>query len=244
VGGARPVRRTVALTAVSVALAQGASAAPPAVEAAAQPVGLSQLCVTNGEIEASPDGWLSIQTPSSRAFVRAGGGQAPEIRFPYLGPSAASKPLASGEMRRQIGLKLHAQDTCNLVYAMWHIEPDTKVWVLVKRNPGESTHAQCGAHGYVRIRPRKSVEPPPLRPGEEHSLRAELRGDELTVRADGRVVWEGALGGQAADIDGPVGLRTDNAAFQFQYYALRGTGTESAPTPDRAPARCEKGPGD
>jgi hypothetical protein len=56
--------------------------------------------------------------------------------------SGGVKPLASGELRRQIGLKLQAEDTCNLIYAIWHIEPDAMVAVSVKRNAGMHTHEQ------------------------------------------------------------------------------------------------------
>ena len=89
-----------------------------------QPVDLRDICVTNGEIRPGHDGRLQIDSPSSRAVLRFRSQPAVEIRFTYLGPSAQSKPLASGELRRQIGIKLRAENTCNLVYAMWHIEPD------------------------------------------------------------------------------------------------------------------------
>jgi hypothetical protein len=196
------------------------------------------FCVTNGSFGAAPRGRIAIDTPSSRAFARGAGGAAAEIRFRYLGPSAESKPLASGELRRQIGLKLHAQDTCNLVYAMWHIEPDARIAVSVKRNPGMHTHEACGAHGYTNIRPAHAVEPARIAPGEDHVLRAVLSGDTLVLSADGRVVWEGTLGGLASGIDGPVGVRTDNARFEFEYFIPEGGPV--APMPDR----CIKGPGD
>src|ERR1700738_677138 len=100
-----------------------------------RPVAGADLCVTNGEIKALPGGRLLVETASSRAVLRSPTDAVAEIDFRYLGPSAGAKPLASGELRRQIGLKLRAQDTCNLVYAMWHIEPDARVAVSIKRNP-------------------------------------------------------------------------------------------------------------
>src|SRR5450432_779053 len=143
---------------------------------ALQGIDRNDLCVTNGNVSVLPGGWLAIDTPSSRAVVRADAkdtaDQAAEIRFRYLGPSQTSKPLASGELRRQIGLKLRAQDTCNLIYAMWHIEPDVAVAVSVKHNAGMNTHAQCGAGGYVNFKAQDRVELPPIRPGETHALRA------------------------------------------------------------------------
>jgi len=199
----------------------------------------SQLCVTNGSVSTLPGGELEVDTPSSRAVVRMPSGQTAEVRFRYLGPSAQSKPLASGEMRRQIGLKLRAQDTCNLLYVMWHIEPDSGIAVSVKRNPGKRTHAECGAHGYVNLKPRVGTPMPRVLPGGAHRLRAELQGTELSVFADGHLAWEGSVGGQVLEFDGPVGFRTDNARFAFSYFvsappsgqALQATGDATACVP-------------
>ena len=69
------------------------------------------------------------------------------------------------------------------------------------------------------MKPRSSVDLPRVQPGESHWLRAALRGDSLTLVADGGVVWQGSLGRQMATFDGPVGFRTDNARFEFEFYA-------------------------
>jgi len=195
-----------------------------------------QLCVTNGEITTTPNGRMAINTPSARAIVQIpiASGVA-EIRFTYLGPSEGSKPLASGEMRRQVGLKLRALNQCNLLYVMWHIEPDTKVAVSIKRNPGQSTHEQCDAHGYTTVRPRVSTPLPRVLPGESRTLRAVLTGDDLTVTADTKIVWEGSIGNGLANINGPVGLRTDNARFEFDYAAM--------PAANGSTTRCESSGG-
>ncbi len=145
---------------------------------AVQRVGRDNLCVTNGAVSVLPGGQLAIDTPSSRAVVRAAAetpaDQIAEIRFRYLGPASTSKPLASGELRRQIGLKLRAEDTCNLIYVMWHIEPDARVAVSVKRNVGMRTHEQCHAGGYLNMKAQKGVDLPPVRAGEAHTLRADF----------------------------------------------------------------------
>ncbi|HSY81973.1 MAG TPA: hypothetical protein VK807_09435 [Gemmatimonadaceae bacterium] len=195
-----------------------------------------QLCVTNGEITTTPNGRMAINTPSARAVVQMPtASDVAEIRFTYLGPSEGSKPLASGEMRRQVGLKLKALNQCNLLYVMWHIEPDTKVAVSIKRNPGQSTHEQCDAHGYTTIRPRVSTTLPRVLPGESRTLRAVPTGDDLTVTADTKIVWEGSIGNGLANIDGPVGLRTDNARFEFDYAVM--------PTARGSTTRCESSGG-
>jgi hypothetical protein len=170
--------------------------------------------------------------------------QAAEIRFRYLGPSKSSKALASGQLRRQIGLKLKAQDACNLLYVMWRIEPDSKIAVSIKRNRGKHTHAQCGAEGYVNLKAQTSAPPPKILAGESHTLRAELHGIYLYVMADGRMVWNGPVGYGIAEFDGPVGFRTDNARFEFEYYADSVVpGTESEATGARI-NRCLSSSGD
>jgi hypothetical protein len=91
--------------------------------------------------------------------------------------------------------------------------------VSIKRNPGKHTHEQCGAGGYTNIKPQRRINPPPIRPGETHTLRAELHGSELTVTTDGKVAWFGTLGKEPLWLEGPIGFRTDNARFEFEYYA-------------------------
>ena len=107
------------------------------------PVSKANLCVTEGSIEETPDHRLSVNVAKMRAYVNAYTQRVAEVRFTYLGSAPNEAPRASGEMRRQLGLKLRAQDACNLVYAMWRIEPESKLVVSVKNNPGEHTSAQC-----------------------------------------------------------------------------------------------------
>src|SRR5262249_15164000 len=154
-----------------------------------------------------------VEDPEVRAVLRTQTVQAAAMRFTYLGPTLGTKPLASGEARQQLGLKLRAQDTCNLVYVMWHIEPDNRIAVLVKRNPGQRTHAECGTRGYMNVRPRQAVPVASIVRGASRTLQAGLRGNDLTVLVDGTVVWEGTLPVGLVDFDGPVGLRSDNVRF-------------------------------
>ena len=181
-------------------------------------IGRDGFAVTSGVVRILPDARLRIEGPEVRAVLRHRTAPAAAIRFRYLGPTAATKPLASGEVRRQIGLKLRAQDTCNLVYVMWHIEPDARIAVSIKRNPGQRTHVECGAHGYVTIRPQWSAPVAAVRAGSAHTLRAVLQAETLAVWADGLLAWEGSLPPKLLDFDGPVGLRTDNAAFELEFF--------------------------
>ena len=176
------------------------------------------LCVTEGSIEQSGAN-LRVSVPKMRAFATVAAAPSAEVRFTYLGPTAKSSALGSGEMRRQFGLKLRAQDPCNLVYVMWRIEPESKLVVSVKRNEGQHTSAECGNRGYQNIKPRKASAVPRLEVNQAHTLRAEMRGEELRVFADNREVWEGSVGADAAQLEGPVGIRSDNATLDFELKA-------------------------
>ena len=68
----------------------------PCAAATLNAVSRSDLCVTEGSLEAAPDRKLSVKVP-----------------------------------------KLRAEDACNLVYVMWRIEPQSRLVVSVKRNPGQ-----------------------------------------------------------------------------------------------------------
>jgi hypothetical protein len=183
------------------------------------PVSKANLCVTEGTIDALPGQRLAVDVAKMRAYVNAYTQPEAEVRFTYLGATPNEAPLASGEMRRQFGLKLRAQDACNLVYAMWRIEPESKLVVSVKSNPGEHNSAQCANRGYQNIKPRRSSPVPTLEPGATHTLRAVMNGAEMQVFADNSLVWEGSIGPDSLRFDGPVGIRSDNARLQIELSA-------------------------
>jgi hypothetical protein len=183
-------------------------------------VKLDQLHVTNGKIQQTAAGRLEVSTKEMRAVMKSSTVQQAAVKFTYLGPTKEVSELGSGEVRSQFGLKLRAQDNCNLVYVMWHFAPDQKIAVSVKRNPGESTHEQCLDHGYInKFNPRVSRQLKPVRADQPHTLSASMRGSEIKVTADDEVVWEGDLGKVALEFDGPVGLRSDNAHLVFDFFA-------------------------
>jgi hypothetical protein len=196
------------------------------------PVSKANLCVTEGSIDETPDHRLTVNVPKMRAYVNAYTEPVAQVQFTYLGSTPNEVPLASGEMRRQFGLKLRAQDACNLVYAMWRIEPESKLVVSVKSNPGEHTSAQCGNRGYQNIKPLRSSPLPPLRSGDTHTLRAEMNGEEVRVFADDSLVWVGSVGTEALSFEGPVGMRSDNARLEVNLET--GQSTHQSPPGCRA----------
>ena len=196
-----------------------------------RPVAPDALCVTEGGIAAGPGGRLTIDAPKVRAVCRSRTAQDAELRFTYVGPTTVMSRLGSGEARRQIGIKLRAGDACNLVYAMWRIEPESKLVVSVKRNAGQHASAECGNRGYTNIKPRRHAPVPHVTPGSSHVLHARLDGDTLRVSVDGEVVWEGTLGADAPTVDGPVGMRSDNGRFALEFLVGAPLPGEATPCP-------------
>jgi hypothetical protein len=130
------------------------------------PVSRADLCVTEGAIDESGGALLSVDSAKMRAYLNNATRQFVEARFTYLGPTATSARLGSGELRSQFGLKLRAADACNLIYAMWRFEPESKLVVSVKANPSEHSSAECGNRGYRNVKPRRFSKFPPARTDE------------------------------------------------------------------------------
>jgi hypothetical protein len=161
-----------------------------------------------------------VEVPTFRAVAPGYGGDAASIRFVAQGSSATLRALASGQQRRQLGVKLRAQDGCNLVYVMWRLDPAAKLEVSVKRNPGARTASDCGAGGYTKLKGTRAEPPPTLEDGAEHELRAEIAGGAITTWIDDRVVWRGELPAAARELSGPAGVRSDNLAFDISAVAV------------------------
>jgi hypothetical protein len=189
-----------------------------AAEAQHQP---NDFDVPDGRIEKAGNR-LMVSTKEMRATLKFSIPQNVTLKFTFLGPTKEVSHLGNGEVRSQFGIKLRAQDTCNIVYIMWHFSPDQKIAVSVKRNPGKRTHEDCLDYGYINnIKPRISALPQPVHADEPHTLSAIMSGSNLTVEADNVVVWEGDLGPVSLEFDGPVGLRSDNAHVVFDFLVGR-----------------------
>jgi hypothetical protein len=179
------------------------------------------LSATSGRLVALDGAWFAISSPTLRAELGREPRSMAELSFVYRGPTQTDNPLASGELRRQIGLKLRAQDSCNVLYVMWHIEPSPGIVVSLKSNPGQSRHVECGDRGYAVLQPAASSPAPAVGHGETHVLGAVIRGHELRVTVDGSPSWVGELPEAAFTFDGPVGLRSDNGEFNAELRAER-----------------------
>lgn len=201
----------------------------PTIEVA--PVAQSTLCMTRGALDQG-----SLTDPTIRGYALGAGGDAAELTFTYRGESEHTRELADGEARRQIGLKLRAQDGCNVVYVMWRLDPKPKLDVSVKFNPGKRTHAECGADGYTKVRPVQKRFVPSFEYGKTHTLRAEIVGDDLFAWIDGQLLFQGRLPDTARAISGPAGLRSDNVKLDLVELA--------APHREGTPPACKRELGD
>ena len=212
-------RRVVVAPTTSPPVSVAPSPSAPSTDSPRHPsFALRDLHVTTGRVIELSNGRLHVVDPTTR-FVARGTAAAAEMHFTYRGPTARSTHLSSGEMRRQLGLKLRARDGCNVVYAMWRLEPELKLVVSVKRNEGASTHDECGAGGYENITPSRSAQIPTVVPGEPHVLAARIEGTRMRVTIDTREVWEGALPRDAFAFNGPGGVRTDNVDVDLDFSA-------------------------
>ena len=187
------------------------------------------LCVTTGAAKLGE----KVEQPEMRAVAKGTDGEAAALTFKFQGETETTKALASGEMRHQIGLKLRAQNGCNLIYVMWRLEPKPMVYVQTKINPGAADHKQCGTAGYAKVKPAEQKAPPELVVGDSHTLRAEIgANEELRVFIDDKLHWRGTLPADAKTLKGPAGIRSDNLAFDLTAFAAAST------TADLGTAKC------
>ena len=211
----------------SLAAAQHPAPASAPAPASLAPIAPGELVVTAGSIQPAPGAepggvgpaYFAIREPTLRAWVGRTPRSAVEMEFVYRGATVQAAPLASGQLRRQIGVELRAQDSCNVVYVMWHVEPERGIVVSVKNNPGQSRHAECGDRGYTVLTPEQVRPAPPVRKGERHLLAAVLSDRELVVSVDNVRTWVGRLPPAALGFDGPVGIRSDNGQFDVRLRA-------------------------
>lgn len=187
------------------------------------PASSSDLCVTRGEVRGH-----RIVDAAVRGFAPRSRGDAAALAFTYAGPTTEVSELASGAVRHQLGLKLRAADSCNLIYVMWRVTPP-EIVVQFKRNPRMTRHEECGTRGYQRLDPTHRAAPPSLAAGSTHRLAAAIDGNELLVWVDRELAWRGLLPEAARRLHGPAGFRTDNVAAQLALFAP--TGDREAPCP-------------
>ncbi len=197
---------------VSLVVAIGCGREPPALPLA------PSLRLTEGTARPR-GGTVAITEPSVRGIAPESSGDSAALDLVYLGPTDTTAPLASGDVREQLGLKLRAQDSCNVIYVMWRIAPVSEVVVQIKQNPKDRRHTECGAAGYDRVRPGHRSPPPVLVRGTAHTLSAAITGDDLTVWADQALVWRGSLPPEARTLRGPAGFRTDNVRAELAVHA-------------------------
>lgn len=179
---------------------------------------LGEFEVSDGKIDKAVGNRFIVDSKEMRLTLKKRSpSQKVTVNFTYFGPTKEVSHLGNGEVRHQFGIKLKAQDMCNLVYVMWNFDTQ-RIAVSVKLNPGQRTHEECLDRGYVNdIKPRVLVRPPIVQVDQPHILYADLEGQELIVKADGGMVWQGTLVPVVQNFTDSVGLRSDNAHVVFDF---------------------------
>ena len=184
------------------------------------------LCTTRGALLSGG----RVSAPTFRAIALGTAGDDVGLQFAYEGRSPEVRALAGGQVRRQIGLKLRAMNGCNLVYAMWRLDPRPQIEVSTKINPGARAHSECGARGYTKISPSHTERLPPLVDGSSHWMYVQIYADELYTWVDGQLVWRGRLPQEVRRVAGPAGIRSDNVAYRvLSMWATRGQNDTAVP---------------
>ena len=184
----------------------------------------ADLRVSLGTISQTTSGYLTVVGPKERAVRTSGKHSQALLRFRYRGPSEKTAPLDSGAVIAQIGLKMRAMNTCNLLYIMWRIKPTEELYIAIKRNPGKVNYADCGANGYkvlgrVPLKPLgiTAIKQKTHRLGASVTETAGRYACEVTI--DGRRIWSDEINAKLiSDIKGPVGFRSDNGSFIFKLF--------------------------
>ena len=136
------------------------------------------VTVTSGDLRGASNGVYHTSDSQTRAYSHMGRNEnSVKLAFRYRGPSDSERPLASGTVRRQIGMKLASADPCNLIYVMWEVEPTERISVFVKHNPNDHTSSECGVAGYRRLKSDDFVDelPSSAADGSDHRLAAQLQ---------------------------------------------------------------------
>ena len=184
----------------------------------------SDLRVSLGEISQTKSGYLTVVGPKERAVRTSGEHSSAVLQFRYRGPSEKTALLDSGSLVRQIGLKMRAMNTCNLLYIMWRIKPTEELYIAIKRNPGKVTYKDCQARGYTQLA-RVPLKPFGITAATQkpHRLGATVTESAgrftCTVTIDGRTIWSRNIDPKhITDLKGPVGMRSDNGSFIFKLF--------------------------
>ena len=164
----------------------------------------SDLRVSLGRISQTKSGYLTVVGPKERAVRTSGEHSNAVLQFRYRGPSETISLLDSGSFVRQIGLKMRAMNTCNLLYVMWRIKPTEEIYIAIKRNPGKSKYKECLSRGYLQLG-RVPLKPLGITAATQkaHRLGASVTETDgrytCAVTIDGRRVGRGkARGSQSA----------------------------------------------
>jgi hypothetical protein len=183
-------------------------------------VNLNKLDITSGAITELEPAILSINEPVSRATLKTGNAQVACVQFRHLGPTSRIEQSKSGQEFHQIGLKLRSLNPCNLIYVMWRIKPQPKLIILLKRNKGQSTSAECRNRGYTTL---AEIPFQHFLVGQFNELMACVQTHpdgqgEVRCWVNWQEVLQAPVGADVIQaVNGPPGIRTDNGQYHLRF---------------------------
>ena len=69
----------------------------------------------------------------------------------------------------------------SLVYVGYRVKKKADEYIQTSSTSARDTCAECTNHGYRNVKQLHSTPVPPLRPGDSHTFRAEMNGDQVRV---------------------------------------------------------------
>lgn len=186
------------------------------------------LKTTSGKINRTRSGlYLTTTSSKMRAYDSSSNGDVGSLQFKYRGRTKTVSKLASGSIRQQVGVKLRATDSCNLLYIMWQVYPSERIVVSRKENRGKKTHSQCGANGYTTLKTLSVPRNLSARSKKTRYLSAEIVSERyLNIYVNYKLHRSIPLDSKTRSFlkrtrHGHAGLRSDNASLIFKYMVER-----------------------
>ena len=177
---------------------------------------VNALDINSGDAEQLANNLYQTKSSTFRTAIKNNASDSLHVFFDYLGPTVQIATLGSGLIRFQFGIYLRAQNQCNLLYVMLHIDTPNSIEVERKSNPGMSTHEECANNGYTTLKPSLThALPHDITAGNGVDFDTQIDSNVLSVFIDGTLVWQGDIPEDTAGENTSAGIRSDNVNIAF-----------------------------
>jgi hypothetical protein len=125
----------------------------------------------------------------------------------------------SGELRKQIGIKLYARNSCNVLYIMWRMGDSPSLVISYKYNPQDQEHRECGNHGYTTLQhlpiPLSALKNKERSKYDYSQITVFMKQQTLHVYLNGLFFTQVNIPSFVILPQSPEGVRIDNGHFLF-----------------------------